>query len=184
MLALGKQLNHLRRRRPGQFYTKPRLFSGGIDLHAGMMYACILDQHGEMRLHHHMPASPETLLKAVAPYREDMVATVECVFTWYWLANLAPTGALVSRPCPIRERHSWGQSQNDPIDAQNMAVLLPQAYACPAAKRTPGCTCHHRATVLAARAGTRASARRCSRSIKMVPSVCPVRKAQPSTPSS
>jgi hypothetical protein len=35
-----------------------------------------------------MKASPDALLKAIAPYRDDMVIAVECIFTWYWLADL------------------------------------------------------------------------------------------------
>ena len=52
------------------------------------MYVCILSQDGEFLLHRNMNTSPETLLKAMAPYREDLVVAVECVFTWYGLADL------------------------------------------------------------------------------------------------
>ena len=38
-----------------------------IDLHARTMYVCILQQDGDILLHRHMQASPETFLKAVAP---------------------------------------------------------------------------------------------------------------------
>jgi len=32
-------------------------------------------------------AESEPFLKAVEPYREDIVVAVECMFTWYWLAD-------------------------------------------------------------------------------------------------
>ena len=35
-----------------------------------------------------MPAGPEPFLEAIAPYRHDLVVGVECIFTWYWLADL------------------------------------------------------------------------------------------------
>jgi hypothetical protein len=35
-----------------------------------------------------MKAAPEAFLKAVAPYRDGLVVAVECIFTWYWLADL------------------------------------------------------------------------------------------------
>jgi hypothetical protein len=35
-----------------------------------------------------MKAAPEPFLRAVAPYREGLVVAVECIFTWYWLADL------------------------------------------------------------------------------------------------
>jgi len=71
-----------------RFYTKQHPFYCGIDLHARTMYVCILSQDGEVRLHRNMKASPDALLKAIAPYRDDMVIAVECIFTWYWLADL------------------------------------------------------------------------------------------------
>src|SRR5215813_4755984 len=60
----------------------------GIDLHARTMYLCILDQAGETLLHRNMPATPEALLKAIAPYRGQIVLAAECMFPWYWLADL------------------------------------------------------------------------------------------------
>jgi hypothetical protein len=71
-----------------RFYTTPHQFYGGIDLHARTMYLCVLNQAGESLLHRHMKAAPEPLLKAIAPYREDLVLCVEGLFTWYWLADL------------------------------------------------------------------------------------------------
>ena len=71
-----------------RFYTKQHKHHCGIDLHARSMYLCILDQSGEILLHRNMRANPEAFLKAVAPYREDLVVSVECMFTWYWLADL------------------------------------------------------------------------------------------------
>src|SRR5262249_3343741 len=71
-----------------RFYTKQHPFYCGIDLHARTMYVCILDQAGETLLHRNMTATPEALLKAIAPYREQIVLAAECMFTWYWLADL------------------------------------------------------------------------------------------------
>jgi hypothetical protein len=81
-----------------RFYTKPHQFYCGIDLHARTMYVCILNQDGEIMLHRNMKTSPETLLRSIAPDRADIVVTVECMFTWYWLADLcAPEGI----PCVL-----------------------------------------------------------------------------------
>jgi hypothetical protein len=52
------------------------------------MYLCILDREGRILLHENLKSRPETFLEAVAPYREDLVVAVECMFTWYWLADL------------------------------------------------------------------------------------------------
>jgi hypothetical protein len=35
-----------------------------------------------------MKTTPEAFLKVIAPYRPDIVVAVECMFTWYWLADL------------------------------------------------------------------------------------------------
>jgi hypothetical protein len=45
------------------------------------MYLCILHQDREILVHRNMPAGPKSLLKAVAPYREDLVVCVACTFT-------------------------------------------------------------------------------------------------------
>src|SRR5437667_12602502 len=140
MLVVGKAP-----RRGGdlmRFYTKQHQFYCGIDLHARMMYACILDQHGEMRLHRNMKASPETFLKAIAPYRDDVVVAVECIFTWYWLADLCTHEGIpfvLGHALSMKAIHG-GKAKNDTIDAQKIAVLLrggmlPQAYVSPAAMR-------------------------------------------------
>src|SRR5262245_55633170 len=71
-----------------RFYTNQHPFYCGIDLHARSMYVCILRHDGEVLLHRNMKAAPEPFLKAVAPYREGLVVAVECIFTWYWLADL------------------------------------------------------------------------------------------------
>ena len=71
-----------------RFSPKQHPFSCGIDLHARTMYLCILSQDGEMVLHRNMPAGPDPFLKAIAPYREDIVVCVACIFPWDWLADL------------------------------------------------------------------------------------------------
>ena len=125
-----------------RFYTTQHQFYCGIDLHARTMYACILDQHGEIRLHRNMPASPETFLKAIAPYRDDIVVAVECIFTWYWLAELCAREGIpfvLGHALYMKAIHG-GQAKNDKIDSQKIAVLLrggmlPQAYVYPAEMR-------------------------------------------------
>jgi hypothetical protein len=71
-----------------RFYTYTHPFYCGIDLHARSMYVCILSHDGDILLHRNMKAAPEAFLKAIAPYRDGLVVAVECIFTWYWLADL------------------------------------------------------------------------------------------------
>jgi len=125
-----------------RFYTQQHPFYCGIDLHARTMYLCILDQAGETLLHRNMPATPEALLKAIAPYREQIVLAAECMFTWYWLADLCAEHGIpfvLGHALYMKAIHG-GKAKNDKIDAQKIAVLLrggmlPQAYVYPAEMR-------------------------------------------------
>jgi transposase len=125
-----------------RFYTKQHPFYCGIDLHARTMYVCILDQAGETRLHRNMPATPEALLKAIAPYREQIVLAAECMFTWYWLADLCAEHGIpfvLGHALSMKAIHG-GKAKNDKIDSQKIAALLrggmlPQAYVYPAEMR-------------------------------------------------
>ncbi len=71
-----------------KFYTKQHNFYCGIDLHTKKMYVCILDAAGEIRFHRNINTDRETFLKVIEPYREDIVVAAECMFTWYWIADL------------------------------------------------------------------------------------------------
>jgi hypothetical protein len=52
------------------------------------MFLCVLDASGAVLLYQNIRSKPEEFLQAVAPFREDLVVGVECIFTWYWLADL------------------------------------------------------------------------------------------------
>src|SRR5262245_21353968 len=71
-----------------RFYTGTHKHYCGIDLHARTMYVCVLSQQGVVLLHRNLPSNPEIFLVAIAPFREDLVVAVECVFSWYWVADL------------------------------------------------------------------------------------------------
>jgi transposase len=125
-----------------RFYNNQHPFYCGIDLHARSMDVCIVNHDGEMVLHKNMKAAPEPFLKAIAPYRDRLVVAVECIFTWYWLADLwAHEGMafVLGHALSMKAIHG-GKAQNDKIDSQKIAVLLrggmlPQAYGYPAERR-------------------------------------------------
>jgi transposase len=142
MLGAAKTLVTNKEETSMRFYTKQHPFYCGIDLHTRTMYVCILDQAGETLLHRHMPATPEALLKAIAPYRDQIVLAAECMFTWYWLADLCAEHGIpfvLGHALYMKAIHG-GKAKNDKIDAQKIAVLLrggmlPQAYVYPAEMR-------------------------------------------------
>src|SRR5438105_10145844 len=109
-----------------RFYTTQHPFYCGIDLHARTMYVCILNQAGETLLHRNMQATPEALLKAIAPYHDQIVLAAECMFTWYWLADLCAEHGIpfvLGHALYMKAMHG-GKAKNDKIDAQKIAVLL------------------------------------------------------------
>jgi transposase len=114
----------------------------GIDLHARTMSVCILDQHSEILVHRPMQTSPEAFLNVIAPYRQGIVVAVECMFTWYWLADLCADEGLpfgLGHALYMQAIHG-GKAKNDPSDSQKMAALrrggrLPQSSVSPAALR-------------------------------------------------
>jgi hypothetical protein len=106
------------------------------------MSVCLLSHDGELLLHRNMKAAPDTCLKAVAPDREGLVVAVECVFTWYWLADLCAHEGIpfvLGHALSMKAIHG-GKAKHDKIDSHKIAALLrggmlPQAYVYPAQMR-------------------------------------------------
>ena len=121
-----------------RFYTNSHAHYCGIDLHAKTMYLCILDREGQILLHQNVRSRPEAFLAAVAPYREDLVVAVECMFTWYWLADLCRREGIafvLGHALYMKAIHG-AKAKNDKVDAFKIASLLrggnlPQAYVYP-----------------------------------------------------
>ena len=114
-------------RRPHlRFYTTAHQHYGGIDLPAKPMVVCILNQAGETVLHRNMKTDPAQLTAAIAPYREDLVISVECLFTWYWLADWGVQQGLtfvLGHARYLKAIHG-GKAKNDRIDSEKIARLL------------------------------------------------------------
>jgi transposase len=121
-----------------RFYTPTHKHYCGVDLHACSMYVCVLDREGAVLVSRNIPAAPEPLLELIAPYREDLAVAAECMFTWYWLADLCEREEIVF--VLGHALYMWaihgGKAKNDRIDAHKIAALLrggmlPQAYVYP-----------------------------------------------------
>jgi len=125
-----------------RFYTGQHRFYCGIDLHARTMYVCILDAAGQIVVERNLPTTPEAFLEAIAPYRDGLVVACECLFTWYWLADLCAKEQIpfvLGHALYMKAIHG-GKAKNDRIDAHKIAVLLrggmlPQAYVYPPGMR-------------------------------------------------
>jgi transposase len=107
------------------------------------MYVCILDAAGQVLVHRNVTSTPEAFLEMVAPYREDLVVSAECMFTWYWLADVCAAEGIafvLGHALAMKAIHG-GKAKNDKIDSHKIAGLLrggllPQAYVYPAAMRS------------------------------------------------
>lgn len=126
-----------------RFYSHQHQFYCGIDLHARSMFLCIMDQSGEVLLHRNYRTNPDALLRAIAPYREDIAVAVECIFTWYWIADLCSREGItfvLGHALYMKAIHG-GKTKNDKIDSQKIAALLrsgmlPMAYVYPQGMRS------------------------------------------------
>jgi hypothetical protein len=125
-----------------RFYNRQHRHYCGIDLHVKTMYVCILDPAGQLLVHRNVKSTPAAFREVVAPYREDLVVTAECMFTWYWLADVwAAEGItfVLGHALAMKAIHG-GKAKNDKLDSFKIASLLrggllPQAYVYPAGMR-------------------------------------------------
>jgi transposase len=102
------------------------------------MYLCIIDQHGEIIVHKNLKTDPHSLFNTISPFLSDMVIAVECIFTWYWLADFCHKHDIpfvLGHALYMKAIHG-GKAKNDRIDSQKIAILLrggmiPMAYTYP-----------------------------------------------------
>lgn len=126
-----------------RFYNEQHEFYVGIDLHARQMFVCVMDREGSVLFHRNMPADPTHLDRVVTRFAGDLVIAVECIFTWYWIADFCD-----ERQIPFVLGHALymkaihgGKSKNDKIDSHKIATMLragmlPMAYVYPRQMRS------------------------------------------------
>jgi hypothetical protein len=110
-----------------RFYNQQHRFYCGIDLDARTLAVCILDAAGAIAFRGNVAASPKAVLDALAPFREGVAVACECMFAWYWLADLCEGHGIpfAPRPRPVHEddpRRADTDSdlqrrRHDPVDA-------------------------------------------------------------------
>jgi len=121
-----------------KFYTKQHKFYCGVDLHAKTMYICILNSEGKIVLHRNIRTRPDVFLKTIEPFRGDIVVAVECLFLWYWIADLCSDEGIpfVSGHALYMKAIHGGKAKNDRVDSYKIATLLrggmlPMSYVYP-----------------------------------------------------
>lgn len=121
-----------------KFYSQQHKYYCGIDLHARTMYVCIIDQKGKVKFHEDLKTDPALLFEVLFEYLEDIVVGVECVFCWYWIADLCEDHNIpfiLGHALYMKAIHG-GKTKNDKIDSYKIASLIrggnfPLAYAYP-----------------------------------------------------
>jgi transposase len=125
-----------------RFYDRQHRFYAGIDLHSRTMHLCVLDSAGTVVCDVNLPSQPDAFLAALAPFREDVIVGVECMFCWYWLSDLCQKQHipfLIGHALYMKAIHG-AKAKNDRIDANKIARLLrggnfPLAYVYPKGMR-------------------------------------------------
>jgi transposase len=125
-----------------RYYKTPHAYYCGVDLHARSLFIHVCDPAGTPRFQKDVPASPAAFLDAVAPFRPGLVVGCECMFAWYWLADLCERERIpfvLGHALAMTAIHG-GKAKNDRLDAAKIAGLLkggffPMAYVYPKAKR-------------------------------------------------
>ena len=127
-----------------RFYQPPtpHPYYCGVDLHARSLYVHVCDPAGTPQFEKELPAAPAAFLDAIKPFRPGLVVGAECMFAWYWLADLCEDHSIpfvLGHALAMKAIHG-GKSKNDRLDAATLAGLLrsgyyPMAYVYPRAKR-------------------------------------------------
>lgn len=121
-----------------RFYKNRHEYYCGIDLHANKMFVCIVDSFGEVKVHKNIDTEEEQFLKLIGPYKDKVVVGVECMFCWYWVADLCQDNKIpfvLGHALYMKALHG-GKVQNDRIDSERIAMLLkagmfPESYVYP-----------------------------------------------------
>jgi len=124
------------------FYNNTHPYYCGIDLHARILYVCILDQDGKICVHQEIPADSDKLRQLLEPYIGNVVVGVECMHCWYWVADFCHdigVDFILGHALYMKAIHG-GKAKNDRIDSFKIASLIrggnfPLAYVYPKAMR-------------------------------------------------
>ena len=106
----------------------------GVDLHADVIYVCVMTKAGRAVFHHELPTDFPRLLQHLKPYLSSIAVCAESTFNWYWLAD-----GCAKHNIPFFLGHALymklihgGKTKNDRIDAKVMADLLRTGFFPPA----------------------------------------------------
>lgn len=117
-----------------EFIHVKKQYYCGIDLHADVMYVCVLTKDGVVKCHHELPTDFERLRQHLKPYLANIAVCAESTFNWYWLADGCAQYKIpffLGHALYIKLIHG-GKTKNDRIDSKTLAELLRTGFFPPA----------------------------------------------------
>lgn len=121
-----------------RYYSQPHQYYCGIDLHTKSMFCHVTNAQHQTLAEKNLPCTEEAFLEFIRAFKDDLVVGCECIFSWYWLADLCQrigVRFLLGHALYMRAIHG-GKVKNDRVDAQKIALLIkgghfPMAYVYP-----------------------------------------------------
>jgi transposase len=111
-------------------YQTQHPFYCGIDLHANKMYACVVDDQGQKRLHQNFHTrDTDSFATAIEPFASQprsIVVGCESTFNWYWLCDWCQNQEIpfvLGHALYLKAIHG-GKKKNDKLDSEKLAYLL------------------------------------------------------------
>ncbi len=119
--------------------TPNTIITDSIDLHARLLYVCIINAKSNTLVHNKkINDDPDKLLALIAPYQANIVVAAECMHCWYWVSDLClaqDIEFIFGHALYMKAIHG-GKAKNDKIDSYKIAKLVrggnfPLAYRYP-----------------------------------------------------
>ncbi len=124
-----------------RFYQGQTELYCGVDLHARNMYICVVDREGNVLKHRSLRCRGSDILRAIKPNEGRLTVAVECIYAWYWLADLCHQHAIpfvLGHVLYMKAIHG-AKVKNDRIDSEKISRLTAgglMAYVYPRENRS------------------------------------------------
>jgi transposase len=120
------------------------------------MRCCVIDNRNKVLINKNLKCDSDSFKRFISKYKKDVVIGVECIFSWYWVADLCSDIGLsfvLGHALYMKAIHG-GKAKNDKIDAEKIALLLkggnfPLAYTYPPRMRKVRDLLRRRGTMVA-----------------------------------
>jgi transposase len=109
-----------------RFYNNAHPYYCGIDLHARLLYVCIIDHKGDVLVHQKIKDDKVALMQLLEPYIGNVIVGVECMHCWYWVADWCDKHNIdfvLGHALYMKAIHG-GKTKNDKVDSFKIATLL------------------------------------------------------------